>query len=177
MKTMLKTTRLLLRPLTTGDLHTAFAYNGDAQATRYMLNLPHKTLEEEAAFISGVEAEWRKESPTIYEFAVTLGGTHIGGVSIEPDEKRESGELGWIIGREYQGRGYALEAASALIDFCGRELRLVKVFARCDAQNEPSYLLMERLGLAFECEGTRLYHDERGQAREFTYSKIVRPRR
>ena len=78
----LKTERLVLRPLIMDDLETTHAYAGDAENCRSMLFLPNETLEESAAFLRSVEEEWRKPQPQSYEFAILLGGKHIGAVSV-----------------------------------------------------------------------------------------------
>lgn len=43
-----------------------------------------------------------------------LGGVQIGGVSLWLSEDRTGGELGWLLRREYHGKGYAVETAREL---------------------------------------------------------------
>ena len=52
--------------------------------------------------------------------------------------------------------GYALEAASAAVDYAREQLGARCVFAQCDSENEASYRLMERLGMRrVSCLGGR----------------------
>lgn len=164
------TERLLLRPLEASDVTTAHKYASDKDITRYMLNLPNDTEEETLKFITDALAEWNKEQPEYYEYAVTLDGFQIGGVCLYLTEDRRQAELGWILNREYHGKGYAFEAANAMIELA-KSLRLESVFARCDIRNKPSEALMKRLGLSLEsADGTRSY-DKRGEtAGELKYS-------
>lgn len=67
---IIKTERLLLRPLCLKDLKTVHAYASDLENTQYMLFLPNETEQETAAFLSSVEQEWAKEHPECFEFAI-----------------------------------------------------------------------------------------------------------
>jgi RimJ/RimL family protein N-acetyltransferase len=64
-------------------------------------------------------------------------------------------ELGWCIAPEHAGRGYAKEAIRELFRLCFDDLGLRRVVAGCFAGNEPSWRLMERLGMRRESENLR----------------------
>ncbi|MER7798607.1 GNAT family N-acetyltransferase [Microbacterium sp. NPDC096154] len=59
-------------------------------------------------------------------------------------------ELGWTLDPAHHGRGYATEAIRAVIDVCFTQLGLRRVHAGCFAANEPSWRVMERLGMRRE---------------------------
>jgi RimJ/RimL family protein N-acetyltransferase len=59
-------------------------------------------------------------------------------------------ELGWSLDPTYQGRGLATEAVRALLGLAFGPLGLRRVVAHCFADNEPSWRLMERLGMRRE---------------------------
>ena len=59
-------------------------------------------------------------------------------------------EAGWRLARAHWGQGYATEAAAELIRVAFEELDLHRVVATCFAANEPSWRLMERLGMRRE---------------------------
>lgn len=59
-------------------------------------------------------------------------------------------ELGWVLSPAFTGRGYATEAIRAVIDVCFGRLGLRRVHAGCFADNEPSWRLMERIGMRRE---------------------------
>ena len=167
----MRTERLLLRPLNIADLKTVHEYASDIENVRFMMRLPNETIEETADFLTRVTQEWEKNEPTFYEFAVVLNGLQIGAVSVYADGKKEEGELGWILNKNYQRKGYAYEAARAVIDFAFNVLRLKKLVAQCDYRNVSSYRLMEKLGLKCESDdGTRFYSKRNETARELTYS-------
>ena len=76
----IRTKRLLLSPLGPKYVNTAFAYSGDLENTKFMLDLPEESIEETAEFLKKAEAEWQKEFPEFYEFAILTEGTHIKGI-------------------------------------------------------------------------------------------------
>lgn len=59
-------------------------------------------------------------------------------------------ELGWNLDPAFAGQGYATEAVRAVIDACFTQLGLRRVHAGCFADNEPSWRLMERVGMRRE---------------------------
>jgi RimJ/RimL family protein N-acetyltransferase len=59
-------------------------------------------------------------------------------------------ELGWVLNPDHTGQGYATEAGRELVRICFEVLRVHRVVATCFADNDPSWRLMERLGLRRE---------------------------
>ena len=168
---VIKTQRLTLRPSTPDDLESTHEYASDIENTKYMIYLPNETIEETKSFLERVATEWQKDDPYFYEYAIILNKKHIGAVSASLDENREGCELGWIIHKDYQGKGYAFEAAKAVVDFAVNELNVKKIYACCDFRNEPSFRLMEKLGLSLESDsGTRRYKNTKEDIQELMYS-------
>jgi RimJ/RimL family protein N-acetyltransferase len=64
-------------------------------------------------------------------------------------------ELGWVLAPQHEGHGYATEAVAELVRVCFEDLGLRRVFAQCFADNEPSWRLMERLGMRREEHAVR----------------------
>lgn len=71
-------------------------------------------------------------------------------IEVAAEAKSVEAELGWVLDPAYTGRGYATEAIRAVIDVCFGALGLRRVHAGCFADNEPSWRLMERLGMRRE---------------------------
>ena len=149
------TERLSLRPISVQDLETTHAYAADPENTKYMMFLPNESLAETEEWLRASEAMWESPAPHHLEFAILLEGRHIGSVTLYPDDGNRM-ELGWILHRDFWGRGYALEAARAAIDYARERLGTRSFYAQCDSENEPSYRLMERLGMRrVSCVGGR----------------------
>jgi ribosomal-protein-alanine N-acetyltransferase len=77
----------------------------------------------------------------------TLGGEHTSG-----DPMRHFPEMGmfWAFKSAYWGKGYATEAASALVDYAFTVLNLRRIVATTDYENEASMAVMHRLGMKVE---------------------------
>lgn len=141
----IKTERLLLKPLGSKYLEMVNAYATDYENTKYMVHLPNENREETAAFLAGVDAEWAKESPASYEFALLYQGDQIGAVGIYFEDG--VGELGWIVNKKYWRKGFAYEAAKALVAYFIEHMGTTHFIAHCDAENTASYKVMEKLGM------------------------------
>ncbi|WP_282433306.1 GNAT family N-acetyltransferase [Desulfosporosinus sp. FKA] len=72
MSFVLKTERLVLRPLDIEDLDTVHEYASDVENTKYMIHLPNDTIEETSHFLTRITNEWKKDQLKFYEFAITL---------------------------------------------------------------------------------------------------------
>ena len=168
------TERLTLRPITVGDLETANAYALDRENTRYMVRMPRESAEETLEFLRGAEEEWKKDRPAFFEFAVLYRGGHIGGVSLY--EEDGAWELGWIINAAYRGRGFAQEAARAVIGHFSESFGIRHFTAHCDTENMASRRVMEKLGMTRtgESGGRRNRFADR-DSREYRYDLILPP--
>ena len=168
MKFIFKTNRLTLRPLSTNDLTTTHRYASDLDITKFMYYLPNHNIGETLAFLHDAEVEWSKANPEFYEFAICLDGYHIGAVSLSHIDN-DRYELGWIVDKQYQGHGYATEAAQELVKLA-KTLGAKQIIAHCDTRNLASRRVMEKLSMKLVVEQNRRYRDERGAAREYMYA-------
>ncbi len=171
MDTILKTNRLIFRPMHTLDFEAVHAYASDIENSQYMIYLPNKTEEETKAFLTLVTTQWQKECPSLYEFAIILNGKLIGGVSVSMNDQRTEGELGWILNKEYWGKGYATEAAMAIKDFAINELKATVLVAHCDYRNAASCRVIEKIGFTLVSDHGERQYVKTGQiARELVFS-------
>lgn len=155
----IKTERLILRPIRIGDENEIHEYAGDKEITM-MFWLPNESFEETADFVKRNAEEWNSEEQTDFEFVILLDGRIIGGCDCDlgHSEDRSYATLGWIINKAYRNRGYASEAASALLDFAFENLDIDKVYAQCDINNTASFGVMRKIGMkCVNDKGTRTY--------------------
>ncbi|MBO7638786.1 MAG: GNAT family N-acetyltransferase [Treponema sp.] len=152
-----KTEHLLLRPLRFGDEKAIHEYAGDKSITMMMF-LPNDTFEETKEFVKNAVDEWQKDVPENLEFAVEYQGKLIGGADLEFYEDRKKVELGWILHKDYRGRGLGTETAMALKEIAFTKLGLEKVVAHCDINNKCSLRTMQNIGLKITSDnGERTY--------------------
>ena len=91
------------------------------------------------------------EQDKCFDLAIerTADGKVIGLLTLIAREHNQ-GELGYALGIDFRGRGYATEAAGALVDYAFRELKLHRIQATTSSANPESYRVMERLGMRRE---------------------------
>ena len=168
------TERLRLRRFAPADLRDYLAYQTHPETLRYLSAATPKNgaeaidyLERQSTLEIGDEGGW-------LGFAVELRSTNrmIGevGVYLQPrkgsaspqteqtaqtpslplPEPSGQGDIGWSLHPDHWHRGYATEAARALLAYVFAERRLHRVTSGCDARNVASFRLMERLGMRRE---------------------------
>ena len=167
----LQTERLSLRPLCRKDLKALYEYSGDKENIRYMLFMPHETLEEAEEFLEAAEAEWAKDQPAYFEFGMEYEGKLIGTMSAYKEDEGREVEFGWVLHRDYRGMGFAVEAALAVKKFTVEQLKPKRLTAHCDKRNLSSAKVMERIGLCFVEEGVREYRSGE-RAAELVYEEL-----
>lgn len=153
-----RTERLQIRPMTAPDVDAMWEWRRRPEVNRW-LGLAPATLEEfrERYLDPGrltsmylVELITENDGPTpIGDIMIRIGD---GWAQLEVADQARGveAELGWVLDPAHTGRGYATEAIRAVIDVCFGPLGLRRVHAGCFADNEPSWSLMERLGMRRE---------------------------
>ncbi len=148
----LETERLILRDFAESDWPAVHCYASDTEVVRFE---PWGPNDEEAtrAFIQRNLDQQRSNPRYGFDLAVTLKGDGqlIGacGINISNPESRQAW-IGYVYNRNYWGRGYATEAASAIIAFGFKQLGLHRIFAACDPDNLASARVLEKIGMRKE---------------------------
>jgi RimJ/RimL family protein N-acetyltransferase len=166
----LETKRLLIRPLTEQDtevchrLYVDIAWTDPALSEQ--LNLAKRRAWVEWS-VRNYEALAALDQPPYGDRAVVLkSGEFVGLVGLVPllapfaqlptlggtEQACFSAEVGlfWAISPVYQRRGYASEAASALVAWAFRELRLARILAGTEHENHASTAVMKKLNMRIE---------------------------
>lgn len=144
--------RLRLRALTAADTDEVFAVFSDPLVMRYWSSPPMTGPDQAAGYIGQI-ADW---------FA-SRGGLQWG-IALADHEDRVIGtvtlcafalehrrcEIGYALGADYWGQGYAGEALRRVLAFAFDELDLARIEADVDPRNEASIRLLERLGFRRE---------------------------
>ena len=167
---IINTKRLTLRPIRLGDEEAIHEYAGDKSITM-MFFLPNETYEETCDFVRKNAEEWESEDQTDFEFVILYEGRIVGGcdTDLSHSADRSYATLGWIISKQYRNRGFASEAAAALLDFAFENLGIEKVYAQCDTENPASYKVMMNIGMTcVNDKGTRTYPKTGKTSGEYT---------
>ncbi len=143
------TERLLLRNYKPEDWERIHLYAADPEFSKYELWGPN-TLDDSHKFVTEMIQQASVNPRYQFNFAVCLKESNllIGGCGLRREtESSQVANLGWAIYPEFQNKGYATEAANALLEFGFQELKLAVIYATCDTRNTPSYKVMEKLGM------------------------------
>ena len=147
----LETERLLLRPFTEDDLPDFFAYCHNPNVGNNAGWKPHDTPEESLEILRSVFIEKENRWAIVKKSSRKL----LGAIGLTPDTLRKNPRalmLGYWLGEDYWGCGYALEAAQKIIDYGFDSLGAALITANCYLENERSLRLLSRLD--FVLEGT-----------------------
>jgi RimJ/RimL family protein N-acetyltransferase len=144
----LESERKALRRFKDSDLEPFLAYRNDPEVARYQAWESCSEREvldfiwEMRSSEPGTPGEW-------FQFAVELKETEqlIGDCGLKTEEDGRQAEMGFTLSREHQGKGYATEAVSRLLDYAFGNLGLHRIVAIADKENTPSVALLERLGM------------------------------
>lgn len=166
----LVTERLTLLPHGTKYLDTTHEYASDTENTRYMMALPSDSLEATRTFLENCEAEWKKEQPSFYEFAILKEEIQIGSIGLYLNDSFDTAELGWILARSYHNYGYATEAVMAVIKYAREQLGIKHFIAHCDSENTASENVMKKIGMTkVSCHGGRKNKISDEERKEYLY--------
>jgi RimJ/RimL family protein N-acetyltransferase len=145
---VLATARLVLRAPRRGDVKAIATLANDRRIAANTARIPHPyAIEDAEQFIAAVN---KREGEAC--FAITLDGAPIGVCGVDP---REDGpEIGYWLGVVYWGRGFATEAARALIDYAFGDLEHEMLISGARVNNPASRRVLEKCG--FQWTGVRL---------------------
>lgn len=147
------TPRLALRPHRADDLDDLLEFHSDPEVVRF---LPWPLRDREAtnaALTPKLDQGTLTEPGQWLVLAVESRETKtvIGEVLLKwASAEHKQGELGFVLGRAHQGRGYAAEAAAEMLRLGFEDLGLHRITAVCVEDNESSARLLRRLGFAQE---------------------------
>lgn len=153
----LETERLLLRAYRRADAAAIVRLLDDPAMAELLMVIPQPFVAFDALTL--IRAAWRRlATGRGFDLAVTLrdgGDAPIGSVGIALHDGGRRGELGFWIGRDWWGNGYATEAASRMIGFTAAALRVERLTATAAADNAASVHVLEKLGFMETGRGTR----------------------
>ena len=145
------TERLTLRAIRPDDWPAFHRYMSDPEVTTW---LPEGRMDEDMAR-AWVDKSARDDAPAV-AILTREPEAFIGHMVFYPWAGSHTYEIGWVFGREHQGRGYATEAAAALLAHAFETLGCHRVIATCQPENIASWRVMEKLrmrreGLLLQC--------------------------
>ena len=147
----LRTARLLLRSLEREDIPAIVRLAGAREISSMTAQIPHPYLEQDGQdFLARAAEEFRAGNSVSFAICVAPDRELCGVVGLNITAAHQRAELGYWIGLPHWGRGYATEAARAVLAFGFERLQLNRIYAFRFSENAASGRVLEKIGMRHE---------------------------
>ncbi|MFF7242052.1 GNAT family N-acetyltransferase [Streptomyces collinus] len=154
--TEIRTPRLLLRTWHDDDLVPMADIHADPRVMRWIDDGSVRDLERTAEDIERWEEEWDEEGFGLFAAELLASGELIGfaGLFVPQwlPEVMPAVAVGWRIGSQFWGQGYASEAAHATLEFALQDRGLDRVISVNRVGDNASENVIRKLGMVLERE-------------------------
>ncbi|WP_308164267.1 GNAT family N-acetyltransferase [Nonomuraea sediminis] len=145
------TERLRLRMWRDDDLEPLAAMDADPEVMRYIADGSPRPREQAAGTLVRLRQGWQDRGFGLFAVEVRETGQFAGWAGLAvPEflpEVMPAVEIGWRLGREHWGRGYATEAAREVLAFGFGKLALEEIVSIAHVDNHASLRVMAKLGM------------------------------
>jgi len=146
---ILKTKHLIIRTWQEQDLDPMSVINQDPLVCEFLPKIGNRAETEN--LIRRFMLHYEKYGFTAYAVELNSNGTLIGfvGLLVASFEAHftPAVEIGWRLGSQYWGKGYATEAAKSVVDFAFTTLKLKEIVSFTIENNMRSRQVMEKIGM------------------------------
>lgn len=146
----LSTDRLILRMFRDDDIDEYAAICDDAEVMRFIGDGKRLSRPESWRNMAMILGHWQLRGYGIWAVEERQSGRLVGRVGFFNPDGWPGFELGWLLGRDHWGRGFATEAGRAALDFAFNVLRRDRVISLIHPGNQPSIRVAQRLGERFD---------------------------
>ena len=155
----LRTERLVMRGFREEDLDAWAQLSGDAEVTRWLGDPDGLSREEAWRRMAYFLGHWELRGFGQWALIEQATGELVGRAGLLQPENWPGLEVGWMVGREHWGRGFAPEAGRATLDWARDSLGADHVISCIEDHNERSARVAEKLGMTVEGR-TRIVEDK-----------------
>ncbi|MCK5848032.1 MAG: GNAT family N-acetyltransferase [Caldisericia bacterium] len=141
----IETKRLLIRNFQEKDWKDIVSYCSDAK-TMFYIPMGVLNVQEVKEFTSSNP----EEETECYAIENKLFQRVIGQIIYHQWCMERTWEIGWIINPKFQNKGYASEAAKAILNFGFTIQKLHRIIATCQPENLSSWKVAEKIGMRRE---------------------------
>jgi len=165
--TVLETERLSLRQFTVDDAQFILTLLNEPSFLRYIGDKQVRNLEAAQQYIlNGPIASYERNGFGLYLVELKESYTPIGMCGFLKREELPDPDIGFAFLPEFWSKGFAFEAAAALLQDARERLRLGRILAITSLDNDASIKLLQRLG--FKLDGVVTLAAGREQVKLFT---------
>lgn len=146
---VIETARLVLRESIDADAALTAGIYDDLELTKFIGDGTPRGPAERAAEIARCRRSYRERGFGLWAVVEKSSGAIIGHCGLQCIEGTEDIALAYALGAAWRGRGYALEAAKAVLEHGFTRLGLQRICAVTQPVNAASLKIMQRLGMTF----------------------------
>lgn len=148
---VLVTERLDLRCMTTDDAEFILQLLNDADFIRFIGDKGVRTIDDACRYIlNGPIASYKRHGFGLWLVQLRPSSVSVGMCGLLKREALDDVDIGFAFLPHYRSRGYALEAAAAVMQYGRNVLGLKRIVAIVDPDNGGSIRLLQKIGLTFD---------------------------
>jgi RimJ/RimL family protein N-acetyltransferase len=148
---VLETERLILRHFNPTDAPFILALLNEPSFLRYIGDKKVRTLDDARQYIlNGPGASYERHGFGLYQVELKDSHTPIGMCGLLKREELPQPDIGFAFLPDFWNKGFAFEAAAAVLTDARERLQLNRILAIVNPDNEASIRLLQKLGLRFE---------------------------
>jgi len=148
---ILETPRLLLRHFSSDDAEFVLRLLNEPSFLRFIGDKGVRNLDDARKYLAnGPIASYERNGFGLYLVALQEEGTAIGMCGLIKRDGLPDPDIGFAFLPDYWSRGYAYEAAAAVMTYARETLALNRILAITSLDNEASGRLLEKIGLRFD---------------------------
>lgn len=148
---VLLTPRLRLRPFAAMDAAVVQRLAGEFSVADTTLSIPHPYADGVAnAWIASLPEAFTQGRQAVFAITDRVTGELLGAIGLDLRREHDRAELGYWIGQPFWNRGFATEAARAVLDFGFRSLGLHRIHACHFGRNPASGRVLTKIGMRHE---------------------------
>jgi RimJ/RimL family protein N-acetyltransferase len=171
---LLETERLILRRFTVDDTQFILTLVNQSSFLRYIGDKKIRSIEDARQYIlSGPVASYERHGFGLCLVELSETHTPIGMCGLLKRDELPEPDIGFALLPEFWNKGFAFEAADAVLQDARDRLGLQTILAITSLDNDASIKLLERLGFTFQ-KVTKLAADHE-QVKLFTWQFRVQP--
>ena len=156
---LLETERLRITELTMDMAMDVHKNSLDEDTRRFVPDEVFETLDDAKETIEFLMAQYGStEGPLVYAMITKDGDQNIGYVQMVPIEDGKW-EIGYHVGKEYTGNGYATEAVKAFLPFMAERIGISEVYGIRLLENKASGRVLDKCGFQTFFTGEGPYHE------------------
>ena len=152
---VIETKRLILRTWDNDDINDYYLLNQDPKVVEFLLKM--SSIEQAKEFIENMNHQFHIYGYTVFAVEEKESGELIGFTGLNSPKWSTiftpCVEIGWRLSSKFWGKGYATEAARAVLDYGFKECALDEILAWTVPANIRSISVMKKIGMEHDING------------------------